>query len=164
MKILALSAGLAFMAASTGQSTFVGPPPRDGWSATNQDGFCLLRRIEDTRDTKLEFLFVSGLYNAGTPQQVTFQVNSSPAKLSRPVRLSPGSDASAPDIEVGADSDLSTALTGIGVQKLLAYLKAGKGLDVEYSLTDGTQLKLYLDTFKFPQSFAMFEACTAHVA
>jgi hypothetical protein len=91
-------------------------------------------------------------------------VNASPAKLARPVRLSPGSDASAPDIEVGADSDPGTVLTGAGVQKLLAYLKAGKGLDVEYSLIDGIELKLYLDTFQFPQSVAMFEACTAHVA
>ncbi len=151
---------LAWSAASASQN----PPPRDGWYATNQYGVCILRRVEDTRETKLEFIFVSGLKTAAKRQQITFQVNASPAKLARPVRLSPGSDAIAPDIEVGADSDLGTVLAGVGVQKLIAYLKAGQGLDVEYSLIDGMELKLYLDTFNFPQSAAMFEACTAHVA
>ncbi len=164
MKLVVLSLNLALMAADANASTFVGPPPRDGWSATNQHGFCSLSRIVETSDTKLEFLFVSRLPNVDVPQQITFQVNATPAKLVRPVRLSPGSDASAPDVEVGAESDPTTSLAGAGVQKLLAYLKAGKGLDVAFSLTDGIERRVYLDTFKFSQSVAMFEACTAHVA
>jgi hypothetical protein len=156
--------GMALTAALASTGIWAPLPPRMGWTASNHDGFCSLRRVEETGEAKLEFVFVSGLANSNKPKQITFQVNASPAKLVRPVRLSPGSDATAPDIEIGALSDSGTTLAGAGVYKLIEYLKAGKGLDVEYSLTDGPKLRLYLDTFNFPQSVAMFEACTAHVA
>ena len=163
MKLVAQTVGL-IVVATHANATWVGPPPRDGWSATNQHGFCSLGRVFETSDAKLEFLFVSGLPNSDVQKQITFQVNATPAVLVRPVRLSPGSDATAPDIEVGSEADPGTTLVGAGAQKLFAYLKAGTGLDIEYSLTDGVERRVYLDTLKFPQSAAMFETCTSHVA
>jgi hypothetical protein len=164
MSPIVLSIGLALMSADSNSGLWVGKPPRAGWFATNQDGFCSLRSVLETSEVKLEFLFVSRSTQDDSPYEITFQVNATPAHLVRPVRLAPGSEPTAATVEVGSDASPTTSLSGPGVQQLLAYLKDGKGLDVSYSLVDGIQRRIYLDALKFSQSVAMFEACTAHVA
>ena len=163
MRFLAFSLCLASIAAGQSAGTFV-DPPRYGWFATNQFGICSLKRVIETTDAKLEFLFLSPSGPDVRSHRITFQVNATPAHLVWPVRLSPGSDRKAQPIEIGADSSSSTLLADAGVQRLLAYLKDGTSLDVVYSLSDGVERNLFLDGYKFAQSVAMFEVCGAHVA
>jgi hypothetical protein len=164
MRIAVLTLGLVLISTAVGASEFVGPPPRGGWYATNQDLFCSLKRIVDTSDVKLEFLFVARFQQSSKPPAITFQVNATPAQLAWPVRFTLGSNTSEPPVEVGAASASSTFLSGPDVNRLLGYLRDGKGLNVDYSLLDGIKRRVYLDAFNFPQSAAMFDACAAHVA
>lgn len=152
------------MAIAAGANIWSGPPERDGWSATNQDGFCSLKRSVESADAKLEFVFVSGLREDDEPQEITFQVIAIPAGLVWPVRVFLGSDPFALQIKIGVDSSSPTFLTSAGAEQLIRHLKAGGELHVVYSLSDGIQRRVTLDHHKFYQSVAMFEACTAHVA
>jgi len=164
MRIAALTLVLGLISTESAASELVGPPPRGGWYATNQDLFCRLKRIVDSPEARLEFVFVAKFQQSNKPPAITFQVDAIPAQLVWPVRFSVGSDSSAPPIEVGATSASATMLTGLDAQRLFAYLREGHGLDVDYSLVDGIKRRFYLDTFNFPQSAAMFDACAAHVA
>jgi len=164
MSLVAFSLSLALAATEADAQLWAGPSTRTRWVATNQDGFCSLKRVEETAETKLEFMFVSGLHKKDVPKGISFQVSASPAKLAWPMTFSVGSDRSQPHIVLGADQHAPPWLGGTEAQQLLIYLKNGHGLDVAYALADGAKLSLYLDAFNFPQAVAMFEACTAHVA
>ena len=152
------------MTGMAGTSAWTTPPGEDGWSATNQDGFCSLKRAAKSADTRFEFVFLSRLREDDESREITFQVIATPARLVWPVRVSLGSKPNAPQIEIGADSSSSTSLIGTGALQLLEHLKTGGALHVVYSLSDGMEGRIFLDHYRFSQSAAMFEACTAHVA
>ena len=59
MSLVALSLSLVLTATEANTGIWAGPPPRTGWLATNQDGFCSLKWVEETDETKLEFVGTS---------------------------------------------------------------------------------------------------------
>jgi hypothetical protein len=164
MRSIVLAACL-FLTALHATATLWSPPrERSAWFATNENGFCSLQRAVATDEAKLEFSFVSGLAHGNEPDAITFQVVATPAKLGWPMHLSVGSEPNAPPFVLGLDPASPNRLEGPEVQRLLALLKAGRGLDVTYLLVGDAEIHLYLDAYKFPQAVAMFEACNAHVA
>src|SRR5688572_19998650 len=103
MRSVVLAARLALTVSHATATLWSGPTQRSARFATNEDGFCSLKRVLATEDVKLDFWFVSGLANSNVPEAITFQVVATPATLGWPMRLSVGSDPDQPPFVLGSD-------------------------------------------------------------